>query len=64
MKPEYMTVRLTKEMKESIRMQAERNHRTIAGEVIHLVELGLKADEEKQAILAGKTQIDPQLIRK
>lgn len=61
-KQEFMTIRLEVELKNKIKNRADRERRTMAAEVLYLVERGLEKIEAdagiRAGVKAGKTQID------
>ena len=46
-KDEYINIRISAEMKERLQERARRNRRTLANEVLHLVDLGIEYEIER-----------------
>ena len=44
-KSEYITLRIQPSLKNKVRSLAEQEHRSISGQVIHLLELGIEQQE-------------------
>lgn len=61
-KAEFMTIRLDADLKNTIKGRADRERRTMAAEVLYLVERGLEKIEADARIRAGKTQIDMEAL--
>jgi len=53
----FMSIRLTEELREQIRQQADANTRTLAAQVLHYIKQGM-ANEEGKGLSVAKVRVD------